>query len=270
MNTVWKALCALVAPSATIQEPENRRRALLLNTLLLIYLVSVWAMVATVLEEVQEGHPFYESPHVFTVTIGSAILFSFFYVLAKTRYYLIAGICFCLTIDLGIVAAVMFSPIPRTHPSILPYLIIPVLIAMFVLPLRSVLAIGFASLACALVITTLQLDSPVAITFSMWFFLIALALVLAGSLLRSFDLKQMEDERLQLFHVARMSTLGEMAGGIAHEVNNPVAVIQLRASQALRVLKKHPDEAAKVVEFLEAIKRTASHIETVVRGLRSF
>lgn len=266
----WKALCALVAPSAVVQEPENRRRALLLSTLLLIYLMSVWGMFATIMGGRFLGKEPLVSDGAAVLVLICSILFSFFFILARTRHYVIAGICFCLTIDIGIVSAVYFGSASSSYTDVLPFLIVPVLIAMFVLPLRAVLSLAAASLLCAIVIVAHRPSTHNAIMLSSWFFFVVLALVIAGSLLRTFDIKQMEDERLQLFHAARMSTLGEMAGGIAHEVNNPVAVIQLRASQALRVLQQKPQETEKVVEFLEAIKRTASHIENVVRNLRSF
>lgn len=269
MRSFWKLLRGLIAPSALIEKPELRRRATLLNTLLLIYLLSTVAMIALILLSVSQGERYFP-PQVVAVTGGSAILFALFFLLAKTRYYIAAGICFCLTIDAGLMGSAVLNPAPDTLPGLVPFFIVPVLIAMFVLPLRSVIVLGGVSLVCAFYVAGLSSERSLPVTTSFWFLLIVLALIIAGSFLRTFDIKQMEDERLQLFHAARMSTLGEMAGGIAHEVNNPVAVIQLRASQALRFLQQKPDDITKLTEFLEAIKRTASHIEKVVRGLRSF
>lgn len=58
-------------------------------------------------------------------------------------------------------------------------------------------------------------------------------------------LHQLEQARLELVEQARFATLGELAAGIAHELNNPTAVLT-RASSYLvedldRVLATHPD-----------------------------
>src|SRR5690606_24292656 len=36
---------------------------------------------------------------------------------------------------------------------------------------------------------------------------------------------QIRDQQTQLLHASRMSTLGEMSGGVAHEINNPLTII---------------------------------------------
>lgn len=49
------------------------------------------------------------------------------------------------------------------------------------------------------------------------------------------QIKKLEEERREfkakLVHASKMSSLGEMASGIAHEINNPLAIIKGRASQ---------------------------------------
>ena len=38
--------------------------------------------------------------------------------------------------------------------------------------------------------------------------------------------KNLEDETMKTFHASRLSSLGEMAGGIAHEINNPLGFVK--------------------------------------------
>lgn len=72
-----------------------------------------------------------------------------------------------------------------------------------------------------------------------------------------------------LFHSAKMSALGEMASGIAHEVNNPLTVIQGYVYK-LRSQLNEVDSSIRFKEQLDGIEQTVQRIATVIRGLRSF
>lgn len=73
----------------------------------------------------------------------------------------------------------------------------------------------------------------------------------------------------QLFEQSKYSELGMMTAGIAHEINNPLAIIQAKSTQLLR-LNKDPKNAQKVSEGLEQILYTSDRIARTVRGVRDF
>lgn len=74
----------------------------------------------------------------------------------------------------------------------------------------------------------------------------------------------------QLAHSAKMASLGEMAGGIAHEINNPLAIISGKASYLRLLIKKENYTPAVFEEELIKVERTVDRIAKIIRGLRSF
>jgi large subunit ribosomal protein L7/L12 len=76
----------------------------------------------------------------------------------------------------------------------------------------------------------------------------------------------LESQRLQIMHTAKLASLGEMAAGIAHEINNPLAII----TGTTWVLQKMANDPEKVVAKLESINKAAERITKIVGGLRKF
>ncbi len=81
---------------------------------------------------------------------------------------------------------------------------------------------------------------------------------------------ELEQQRLNASYVAKMASLGEMAGGIAHEINNPLAIILARAKQMEILLRREPLEIERLAESLQSMMHTSERITTIIRGLRSF
>ncbi|MDH5526170.1 MAG: PAS domain-containing protein [Nitrospirota bacterium] len=73
----------------------------------------------------------------------------------------------------------------------------------------------------------------------------------------------------ELAHVARLSTLGEMASGLAHEVNQPLAAIANYARGSIHRLEATGDEAG-VRPALEQIDMLSRRAGDIVRHLREF
>ncbi len=81
--------------------------------------------------------------------------------------------------------------------------------------------------------------------------------------------KQLASTDAQLQRSKRLAALGEMAAGIAHEIRNPLAAIQLYADMLhddlITVMKKDRDECAAVT--LQNASKNATEIASAVRGL---
>lgn len=89
------------------------------------------------------------------------------------------------------------------------------------------------------------------------------------------ELRENQQRRHQdeLAHTARLVTLGELASGIAHEINQPLAAVVNYASASQRYLNsmaENPQAAERIAQGLERITAHANHASEVIRRLRGF
>lgn len=89
------------------------------------------------------------------------------------------------------------------------------------------------------------------------------------------ELREAQQRRHQdeLAHTARLVTLGELASGIAHEINQPLAAVMNYAGASQRYLAglgSQPQAAERVAEGLARIAEHAGHAAEVIRRLRAF
>lgn len=79
-----------------------------------------------------------------------------------------------------------------------------------------------------------------------------------------------ESQKVQIAATAKLSALGEMAGGIAHEINNPLAIIQGRSQHLRSLAKRDRLDKEAVLVAANAIDTTTERLAKIVHGLRSF
>ncbi|TGN41172.1 ATP-binding response regulator [Marinobacter confluentis] len=79
-----------------------------------------------------------------------------------------------------------------------------------------------------------------------------------------------QEQRDQLAHVSRMTTMGEMAAGVAHEVNQPLTAITNYARVAKRVMAKDEPDLALLAETLDKIEAQSHRASEVIRRIRRF
>lgn len=78
--------------------------------------------------------------------------------------------------------------------------------------------------------------------------------------------KQVAIEKEMMVHPSQLATLGEMSAGIAHEINNPLAVIQSGAL-AIDFLEL---EDPRVADLTSKIKSSVGRVVKIVDALRKF
>ncbi|MGK6355727.1 sensor histidine kinase [Sphingomonas sp. DT-207] len=79
------------------------------------------------------------------------------------------------------------------------------------------------------------------------------------------QLRQLQEEHAR---AARISTLGELASSIAHEVNQPLAAIAMNAETSLRWLSRDEPNLAKVEQLTRRIADSARHAGEIVKRIR--
>lgn len=83
---------------------------------------------------------------------------------------------------------------------------------------------------------------------------------------------EIEKQRLaaELTHAARLSSLGHLAAGLAHEINQPLCAIANFSEACELLLNEKPQVDQDVVGHFEQIKRAALRAGQIVRRIRNF
>jgi PAS domain S-box-containing protein len=82
--------------------------------------------------------------------------------------------------------------------------------------------------------------------------------------------EELQQHQRELAHISRLSTLGEMASGIAHELNQPLTAIASYCESAVALLKLQPASPASLVEIVKRTTEQAHRASSIIRQLRDF
>lgn len=78
--------------------------------------------------------------------------------------------------------------------------------------------------------------------------------------------KERENMQAHAFRSAKLASIGVLAAGVAHEVNNPLAIIQ----GFVEILEDELPPSPKVTNPINAIKESVQRISEIVCGLRNY
>jgi len=76
----------------------------------------------------------------------------------------------------------------------------------------------------------------------------------------------LEEAHLRLMQSAKLESVGQLAAGVAHEVKNPLAIIQMGVDYLAADIPKESDAGAVIADMEDAIQRA----DTVIKGLLDF
>jgi len=81
--------------------------------------------------------------------------------------------------------------------------------------------------------------------------------------------QQLEQQVAKSFHESKLQALGEMAGGIAHEINNPLAILVGRMAQLQKILLPHTGTIPQTLAILDSMERSVFRIQEAVIDLET-
>jgi signal transduction histidine kinase len=80
--------------------------------------------------------------------------------------------------------------------------------------------------------------------------------------------EELKNAQMKLIQTAKLESIGRLAAGLAHEVKNPLAVIQLGVDYLTSTTK--PDASRDAVETIQEMADAVQRADTVIKGLLNF
>lgn len=80
----------------------------------------------------------------------------------------------------------------------------------------------------------------------------------------------LEQEKMAHIQAGKMATLGEVAVGIAHEINNPLTIIMSRVGNLEKIMTKKNMLLPEFSDSIYKINQTVERIVKIINGLRHF
>lgn len=187
-----------------------------------------------------------------------------------TKFYVLGGvIAFTLALHYGLIVEPLFGHVHWIHAIHGRFCYIPIVIAAAWFGLRGGLyAAWFISVAVLPYIFTTGLEvHALADELTEIIFYLAIALLSGGLIEREFrSRKKAEDMRLQLEHSHKMSLVGQIAAGMAHEIKNPLASIK----GAVEILCEDGTSEEDKAEFQAIVLKEVKRINASVTDFLEF
>lgn len=81
--------------------------------------------------------------------------------------------------------------------------------------------------------------------------------------------KTIHEQQMMITMTSKLAALGEMAGGIAHEINNPLAIISGNCNYLRRTIEANKFDPKVIAKRLSDVELTTKRISKIVRGLKT-
>ncbi len=84
------------------------------------------------------------------------------------------------------------------------------------------------------------------------------------------DVTQIKKIQKNLDNNLRLAALGEMAGSISHEINNPLAIINISLDWLSKVVSQPNFDVEKVVTKIQTAKKNITRASSIIEGLKLY
>lgn len=81
--------------------------------------------------------------------------------------------------------------------------------------------------------------------------------------------EKIHEQEMQLIHNAKLASIGEMATSIAHEINNPLTIINGNVGLLRRLFQQIQGVPPKGKQYLDSIENTVTRIDKIIRGMKA-
>ncbi len=93
---------------------------------------------------------------------------------------------------------------------------------------------------------------------------------IGGVIMMVENISSKKEAEIKLSHASKLSALGEMAGGIAHEINNPLGIIKGYVDLLRRHSGRQTLRPELLGQYINKMDHTISRISKIVNGMRRF
>jgi signal transduction histidine kinase len=83
-------------------------------------------------------------------------------------------------------------------------------------------------------------------------------------------LKELQDAQAKIIHSTKMAALGEMASGIAHEINNPLTTMKFKLFNLRELASVQSSKSGMILDTAVKLDSLVDRIAKIVLGLRAF
>jgi len=91
---------------------------------------------------------------------------------------------------------------------------------------------------------------------------------IAGVVIQCEDITYRKDSELKLSHASKLTALGEMAGGIAHEINNPLSIMKGFIDLMQKSVRRGQMDLKTFEQYLERSSATISRISRIINTMK--
>ncbi|MBD64266.1 MAG: hypothetical protein CME62_03610 [Halobacteriovoraceae bacterium] len=81
--------------------------------------------------------------------------------------------------------------------------------------------------------------------------------------------KQLQEEKLKSIQSAKLASLGEMAAGISHEINNPLSLLRGRIDMLKDMSEQMDLENNQIDEFLKSAIKSTDRINKIIQSMKN-